>query len=195
MLDYKKFAQSIAALGEMFDKQMSKGVVDIYYQTLKDLSDQEFDSAINTVAASQTYNKMPLPAQLRETVRPVINPDEEAIFAFDVFMRGKARTGPYVSVIFDDKTIHDVVMAFGGWNDICMIPESDWKYRRKEWLETYKVFRRSPRTDTPMKLIGIIELNNLQNEEWKRFIPEPVRIGDGRRPLLNAEKERVMVTG
>jgi hypothetical protein len=121
---------------------------------------------------------MPLPAEIREMVYG--NPDEEAIKAFDIFMRGKARTGPYASVIFDDLTIHAVVQAFGGWNDICMIPESEWRYRRKEWIETYKAFRKSPRTDTPIKLIGIIEANNLQSEEWKKFIPEPVMIGDGR---------------
>lgn len=193
MLNHEIFLKQISGLSELFDKQMTDVLLDIYYRALEDLSDDDFNRAMRQVVMTKTFHKMPLPAEIREIVQG--NPDDDAIRAFDTFMRGKSRTGPYVSVIFEDLTIHAVVMAFGGWNDICMIPESEWKYRRKEWIETYKAFRKQPRTDTPMKLIGIIEANNTQCEDWQRFIPEPVRIGDGRRPMIDAGKERVMVTG
>jgi len=183
MLCNKLFLKQITGLGELFEKQMTDVLLEIYYQALKDLTDAEFQEAVGKIVMSKTFHKMPLPAEIREAIRG--NPEDLAIKAFDVFIQGKARTGPYISVIFEDRTIHAVVQSFGGWEAICLIPENEWRFRRKEWIETYKAMKQRLRSDIPEKLIGLIEAENMQNEDWKEFIPEMVVIGDGKpEPVL-----------
>lgn len=187
--DFKKFAECMIALQETFtpDKPISETKMELYFRLFKDISIEVFKEACFNVCQTKHISTFPLPAEIRDAITG--NLDDQAILAYDKFTKGKAQTGVYQTVIFDDITIHAVIEAMGGWEAVCLIPEDEWKFKRKEFLDLYKAFKKNPRTDTPQKLIGLIEGHNLQAEDWRKYIGEPVYIGFEEKKVKQLEKQ------
>jgi hypothetical protein len=175
MLNKETFGEGMSLLCEVFERQPTRMLIEAYYMVLKDLTDDEFQRNISGILSSKLFSKLPLPAEILNVTQTDL--DDQAILAYDKFTKGKAQTGPYQTVIFDDITIHAVVDAMGSWESVCFITEDEWKFKRREFLDLYKAFKKNPRTDTPQKLIGLIEGHNLRAEDWRKYIGEPVYIG------------------
>ena len=185
MLSRETFGEGMSLLCEVFERQPTRMLLEAYYMVLKDLSDDEFQRNISGILSSKLFSKLPLPAEILNVSQTDL--DDQAILAYDKFTKGKAQTGPYQTVIFDDITIHAVVDAMGSWESVCFITEDEWKFKRKEFLDLYKAFKKNPRTDTPQKLIGLIEGHNLQAEDWRKYIGEPVYIGFDEKKIKQLE--------
>lgn len=159
MLSKKKFNEGMAIMCEVFERDPSELLLKAYYSVLKEMSDQDFEHSVKKAISCKKYNKLPLPAELLDR----IDPEASALLAFDKFRKGKDRTGIYDSVIFDDRIIHAVIQAMGGWQDVCLITEDEWRFKRKEFLDLYKAFSQYPPGDVPEKLIGYHEHQNSIN--------------------------------
>jgi len=172
-----------------------------YYMSLKDLNNEAFERAIMIVLQDRKYNKMPMPAEIRQAVLPDL--DERAILAYDAFTKGKAQTGKNDSVCFEDKIIHAVIMAMGGWASdygVFMITEDEWKFKRREFIDLYKAIAHQSGREMPDKLIGLGEHGCSQNEEWARHMP-PLKmisytgeIKEVRNQLLYNEKKQELLS-
>ena len=113
-----------------------------------------------------------MPAEIRESGCGSL--DDKALIAYDAFTKGKSATGAYDSIAFEDKTIHAVIMAMGGWcgnEGVCMITEEEWKFKRREFLDLYKAISRNSGREIPEKLIGLGEHSCNQNELWAKHMP------------------------
>lgn len=178
--DFMAFVECMAGLQEVFtpDKPVSERKAEIYFEIFKGWDIQKFKEACSKITITKRISTFPLPAEIKEVLEGTIV--DSSIEAFNVFIEGKARTGIYESVEFEDKTIHDVIVAFGGWESICLIPEDQWQFRRKEWLDLYRIMKNNPRRDTPRRLIGLIEAHNSQNPDWKIYTKLTIFIGDGK---------------
>lgn len=197
--DDKRFAYCMAALSEAFSQEVSETKSDIYFKALSDLSIEIIEKAIWILIQTRTTATFPKVAEIRQAVMP--NLEDQAIIAYDVFTKGKARTGPYDSVCFEDKTIHAVIIGMGGWEMVCMITEDEWRYRRKEFIDLYRAFSRNPANNPPEKLIGIHEHTNSQNPDWHKYIPPLVvisthgEITERKSQLIHEEKEVPQLEG
>lgn len=172
MLNKTKFSEGMSLLCETYQREPSKLLMKAYYMALKDLNDTDYEQAIGNVLQDRKFNKMPMPGEIREYATGSI--DDKATLAYDAFTKGKAKTGAYDSVCFDDKIIHAVVEAMGGWsglNGVCMITEDEWRFKRKEFIDLYKAISRQSGREIPEKLIGISEYGCRQNEEWEKYVP------------------------
>ncbi|MBT9165329.1 MAG: hypothetical protein DDT23_01346 [candidate division WS2 bacterium] len=179
MLSEQKFKEGMAILCETFDRKLSDLLLKGYEMVLKDLSDAEFEKAIGVCLSSNTFHKLPLPAEILEAARG--NIEEKALLALNRLEDAIKKYGHYRSIVFEDKIIHMVVQAMDGWQEICLLPLDEWKWKRKEFVELYKVFSTNPR-GYPEKLIGYHDhYNSIHGFEDK--IGEPVFIGANQKRL------------
>ena len=198
MLSEKQFREGMAILCETFQREPTRLLLKAYYLALKDMSEQEFEKAIGNILQGRKYNTLPMPAEIREAGCGSL--DDKALIAYDAFAKGKSQTGAYDSIAFEDKIIHAVIMAMGGWsgeNGVCMITEDEWKFKRKDFLDLYKTISRNPGRDIPEKLIGLGEHGCSQNEEWIKHCP-PLKvisqfgeIVEIRKQLPGTERKRI----
>jgi hypothetical protein len=173
MLNEKKFNEGMAILCETYQREITKLLLKSYYMALKGMSDTEFEDAIGKTLQTRKYNTLPMPAEIREAVTG--NIEDLATLAYDAFTQGKSQTGAYDSVCFEDKVIHAVIRAMGGWQEVCMITEDEWKFRRKEFIDLYKALSRNPGAELPDKVIGLGEAGCADNNEWHKHCP-PLKI-------------------
>ncbi|MBT9175541.1 MAG: hypothetical protein DDT22_01221 [candidate division WS2 bacterium] len=173
MLSEQKFKEGMAILCETFDRKLSDFLLKGYEMVLKGLSDAEFERAIGVCLSSNTFHKLPLPAEILEAARGKI--EDKALLALNQLEDAIKRYGYDKSVIFEDKTIHMVVEALDGWQAICFMTQDEWKWKRKEFVELYKVFSANPR-EYPEKLIGYHDhLNSING--FEKEISKPILIG------------------
>lgn len=180
MLDNNLFIRGFTGLCELFDKTVSDSLTDIYYESLKSMSDDEFKAAVNRIITTAKF--FPKPADFLETLR--IDESAQAIMAYEKAINAGQQYGAYRSVQFDDPAIHSTIELMGGWQKFCL-SEDERKWQQKEFEEIYQVMRR--RGEHPKYLPGQVEqVNALKGCE----IPPPVAIG---RKQLAAEIERLEV--
>lgn len=175
MLNKTLFSKEFLTLCEMVEKTPSEGLTSMYYEALKNLSDDDFKRAVSTVISSKTFNKLPMPGELLSAVNG--NPEDAALLALEKVEKAIREIGAYDTVIFDDPVIHAVIEALEGWEKICHMPLDEWKWVRKDFIKLYQAIGRNMGGRiVPTKLIGIHEFQNSQ-KGYKRP-QEPKYIGN-----------------
>jgi hypothetical protein len=154
--------------------ELSEMQMEVKFKALEDLTIEQVESATWQIIKTRKTATFPKVGEIRSTVTG--DADEIAVLAYDAFRKGKGQTGIYNSVVFDDRIIHATVDAMGGWQQVCLITEDDWQFRRREFLDTYKAFLQHQPREIPEKLIGLIEQDN-HNRGFSERIPEPKFIG------------------
>lgn len=158
-LDIKIFKQGMMMMCAVANREPTEILLDTYYALLKDLSEDQFQSAVTHVLSDRQYTNLPIPANIREAAIGKL--DDEALIALAKLERAMPTWGAYRSIIFDDPIIHAIVQSMGGWVKVCVMPDDEWKFRRIEFLKTYKAFAPNlNRLQVPFKLVGIDESDN-----------------------------------
>jgi hypothetical protein len=156
--DFIAFAGEMAALAETFGNQApSENKIEIYFRALSDLAIEQIREAVSNLLNRRTITStFPVPAEIREAIG--IRVEDAALIALDKLEKAIERYGLYRTVKFDDKIIHMVIRAMGGWVKVCRNDSEegeDWTWRRKEFLKLYQVFARNPRAEYPEMLVGL----------------------------------------
>ncbi len=140
MQKYERFAKNITGLGALFDKDVPQSLMDLYWETLSDLTDDQFEKACQTAARKLKF--FPRPAELLE----MIQDDQEALAltVWEKLNRAIREYGQYRSIEFDDPAISATVESLGGWVAACLWRTDDLPHRRREFLATYQVMSQRP---------------------------------------------------
>lgn len=175
MLDKQKFLILLTGLGEMFDKQITEFMIDIYYDILKSFDYQAVEQAMKQVLMSHKYNTLPKPADILEFLQG--SKDDKALIAWLKVKEALDRADYYHSVKFDDPIISHCLEAFGGWMDFCneTILKKDIPFVEKRFLDLYRLFLKRE-VNKPVKLTGFIEAKNREGG-YLQHIPKPIEIG------------------
>lgn len=153
MLDRNLFSQMMMMLCEVYNRQQTKPLMEAYYLVLKQMSDDDFKSSMINLLENRTFQALPKPAEILEYSKP--NTEAIATLALQDVERAIARGGRNMSLIFDDKVVHSVIEALGGWVYICDMSKKEWEFKRKEFTRLYDV--QSKRTDHPDHVAGLAE--------------------------------------
>lgn len=164
MLKYSIFIRNFITMAELYDKNFSEATVEIYYKTVQDLSNQEFESACMKILMERVFPSFPKPAEFRECVfgSKQLNISVHTIEALTKFRQG-IKSGN--SVVFDDKLIRSTVETMGGWVYILEKDKEDRKWIEKEFQETYQDLFESNR-EIPFREYRCLitrDLNNIKN--------------------------------
>ncbi|MFP5211943.1 MAG: DUF6475 domain-containing protein [Acidobacteriota bacterium] len=167
--DEARFLALFTGLCEYFDKKFSDPLLEIYFESLKDMPYEQVDAVISM--AIRTLKFFPKICELREMVNG--RGEDRALIAWEQLQEAMQRAGRYNSVLFADPKISRVVNLLGGWLEVCNWPTDEMKFRRQEFLKAYAAL---PEGGQPEVLPGITETENAARG-WLEAIPKPVRIG------------------
>jgi hypothetical protein len=120
---------------------------------LHDLTDEQGMNGLRTALLS-SREFMPSVGQFREmclTPAGCASLEEQAMEAWGLVERAM---NPYDSPVFADAAIAETIRNMGGWVKLCNTAIDDLPFRRKDFLETYPIYKRRGGDYSPM-LAGI----------------------------------------
>lgn len=133
--------------------------MEVYYQALKELTDETYLMAISQLIKTKKTGNFPLPAEILEAAGDG-SVQDRAVLAMTTVERAMMSVGAYSNVLFDDPIITEVVLRMGGWPSICALTENDWKFAKKDFISIYKAIAIRGIDIAPKPLSGIVEISN-----------------------------------
>ncbi len=158
--DLSKFSEIMTALGELFDKELSRAALGLYFSALERFPIEMIERAAANIIQTQTFHKFPLPAEFIQYMAPPESMDKrvaEAIHEIEY-------ESPYQSPCFDDPILHHVIEAMGGWvnvkAEIRPMSSKEFSFWRNNFGRIYKGFASNPPDRDVPRLQGIHEVEN-----------------------------------
>ena len=183
MLDRIRFAKLMLGLGEIYDKQITEFVADVYYEILEGYEYEILEDAVKKVISSHKFNSLPKPADILEFLEGTR--DDKALVAWLQVMEAVQKGGYYTSIEFADSIIAPCVLELGGWQWFCTTQKDELPFIQKRFMDLYRLFLKQG-VQGNIRLIGFIEARNNQSGHLKD-IPEPIRIGFDEKTIKKLE--------
>lgn len=182
--DMQKFAQAMAALGEIYSKEVSKVLVSVYYNALESYPIDEVLKAIQAHTRDTENGQFwPKPADL---IRHLEGSNESrAMEAWSKVIKAIGSVGMYRSIAFDDPVIHKVIDEMGGWISVCNTMEDELPFRAAEFQKRYRAAVRFGYDSFPRVLVGYSDQNNMAQGYQQE--PEPALFGDQHKALMTLQ--------
>ncbi len=162
MLESQKleFAKTLYAVAEYYGKELSAGIVDVYWQGLREYDLEAVQKALWTHAKNPDSGQfMPKIADVSKVMQG--RTGDQAAVAWSKVDQAVRRVGTYASVVFDDPVIHRVLADMGGWTLLGTKEEKEWPFLARDFENRYRGYRM--RDETPEYapvLIGMAEAHN-----------------------------------
>ena len=163
--DKQEFRSMMMAAGEVYGKEITKPLLQMYFAALNALTIQQAQSAMMAHMQNPDNGQFfPKPADLLRGVigtskQQAAAVEDRASIAWACIERDIRRIGSYGTLKLDDKQALATVKAMGGWRELCMCDEAKLEWKRKEFIRMYETFERTPLDALPVSLPGLIELS------------------------------------
>jgi hypothetical protein len=159
MLDKRMFAESITGLSEMFEKKMSQALMKMYYEVLKDMSEEDFKASIMKLMSEWSYSYMPKPAHIKNALVDNVSLEVEAQNEWKLVIYAIERIGRYKNVIFQNVVTNTAVQIITGgkWSDLCNMNYEQLDWIKKDFVKFYVNIRKNPTNIKDNALLGINE--------------------------------------
>lgn len=132
--DRRQFDMTIVALAELHGKELSKPLLNMYWEALKDIPFEDFNRAANLIVRTGKF--FPKPADFREQVMAGL--PIQAALAYGKVQKAFIEGGVYATVVFDDPAIHAAIDNLGGWVKFCNLTDNELKWWRKDFEKVYQ---------------------------------------------------------
>lgn len=176
----QRIASALLGLGEIYDKQLSETMIELYVKALDGLTASQIEQAATKAIA--TCKWFPKPVELRELAGGTeqASLDDLAEVQADIAIDAIDRVGPYRSITFEDPITTAVIrQRFGGWENWCCQPPGELKWSRKDFVKAYLAYARSG-IQSHGALAGIAEAKNvfhgIEHKEQPALIAKDGRI-------------------
>ena len=136
--DMPRFAILITKFDEVYDKQFTPALIDVYWNVLKDFKYDEVEKAVDRCLANPEGRFLPKPADIIAAMDG--NPHKQALQAWDKAISAVRIHGSYESVAFDDALIHAVIEDMGGWKEFCHAPSNRLLSTSKDFQDRYRAY-------------------------------------------------------
>lgn len=173
--DKPEFAQLMAALSEYYNRDMSPGLIGMYWQGLQHYDLAAVREALNMHMQNPDSGQfMPKIADISKMLGGTTQ--DAALRAWAKVDQAIRKVGVYADVAFDDPLIHRVLHDMGGWIALGNKTEDEWPFTAKEFENRYRGYRvRSAKPDYPPVLVGIA---GAHNRRGNFDLQPPILIGD-----------------
>jgi len=175
MTDKPRFVTVLAGVAEYYGRDLSEGVIGLYWQGLKQYDLRAVEKALwDHTQNPDSGQFMPKIADVTRNLQG--RTTDQASIAWSKVDGAVRRVGPYQDVAFDDALIHRVIVDMGGWVKLGQITEKDWEFYGNQFRTRYQGYRlRGEIPEYPPVLVGISNSHN-RKEGFKASAP--VLIGD-----------------
>ena len=175
--DRKDFLQVFMPLVEVWDREMSSALIELYFRALEPWPLEQVKAAI--VRSLRECRFFPKPAEIVEQIQAAGGRLEDvALTEAHKVLEAVARHGGGVSVCFDNPCTQAVIHAqFGGWVLLCdTLTEAERKWFLRDFTAAYQACARQG-VELGGSLAGRYELHNAAHGHHEHM-PPPVLIGD-----------------
>lgn len=157
----RRFASLMTALSDYYEKEISKGVMGLYWEGLKQYDYAAIEKAAwaHTQSPDEAGRWMPKISDLQKVLQG--STKDQASIAWSKVDRAIRTVGTYTDVAFDDALIHRVIQDMGGWVLIGTKDDSEWPFVAKEFENRYRAYKmRDEEPEYPRKLVGMASAQN-----------------------------------
>lgn len=164
--DKKSFKDMMMAAGEVYGREVTKPLLQMYFVALSHISIEQAQNAMMAhMQNTESGQFFPKPADLLRQITGTAKQQDS-----DIELRARIawasvtdqirRKGSYGSLRLDDRLALAAVKNMGSWQDLCMTPTDKMNWKEKEFIELYKSFERAPIEMLPDHLPGRIEIEH-----------------------------------
>ena len=175
--DKKEFAVLFYGTGELYDKTVTKNLLQLYFNALKNYSIEEVQDGVSKHALDPKHGTFfPKPADIVRYLQVgQLTTEQKAELAWAQIEREIRITGSWGKLKMDDKQGLAALKAFTTWKDLCAMPVDKMTWAKKEFISMYSTYEDTPLEMLPSSLPGRVEL-----VQHKTEISESMaRINDG----------------
>lgn len=177
-----RFATALSALGDYYGKELSEGVIALYWQGLQQYEIEDIEVAIGRHLQNPDSGQwMP---KIADIVRMLEGTTQSsAAMAWAKVMRAVGAVGQYQSIVFDDAVIHLAISDLGGWPHVCQTTEEELPFLQGRFEKNYRAYkvRGNDLPSFPRYMPGICEI---QNSAMSLKSDPPLLVGDMERAKL-----------
>ena len=171
----QRFAAAMTSLAEYYGKELSGGVLSLYWQGLSQFSITEIESAIGLHLQNPDAGQwMPKIADIIRMIEGTTA--DSATIAWAKVMRAVGSVGQFQSLAFDDALIHAVIDDMGGWPKICQTEEKEIPFLQNRFEKSYRAYR--VRRETPIYPKYLCGVSETQNSAAGHKSDAPLLVGD-----------------
>lgn len=181
--DAPQFALWMTALGELYSKNISTTLNEIYWNILKNFDFQEVEHAFRYHISNPDGGQfMPKPGDIVRIIQGTA--EEKGLAAWTQVEKAIRHIGSYDSVNFDDTLIHAVIDDMGGWITLCATKLTEMPFRANEFQKRYLHYLAAQPAETINPILpGIIEHHN---RPLGFPAPQPKKITQAHRTINSA---------
>lgn len=172
----RRFATLITGLSDYYKSEVSRAVLGIYWEGLKQYSYEAIEKACwaHTQLPDEAGRWMPRNADIIKMISG--STVDQAAMAWSAVDNAVRVRGTWDDVVFDDPIIHRVIADMGGWVKIGSHDDDAWPFVGKEFQTRYRSFRmRGELPAYPARLTGMA---NAHNAAGGRPLLPPILLGD-----------------
>ena len=184
--DKKRFATLLSGIADYYGKELSNGVIALYWQGL-----EQYDiNAVEKALWEHTQNPdngqfMPKIADVARNLQG--RTVDQASIAWSKVDAAIRRIGTYSDVVFDDPIIHRVISDMGGWIAFGVIDDKEWPFTGNQFKTRYQGYR--IRGEVPEYQPVLTGIANAHNSKEGHKTQPPMLIGD------ESKAKQVMLAG
>jgi len=173
--DFDDFDAMMQAISAMYGKELSPGVLSLYWQGLQGYDLVAVRQALNRhVQNPDTGQFMPKIADVRRMLGGTTQ--DSALVAWSKVDQALRQLGTYCDVVFDDAIIHRTIHDMGGWVALGTKTEDEWPFVAKEFENRYRGYKM--RNETPEYQAVLIGIAGGHNRKGGFRVDPPRLIGD-----------------
>lgn len=173
--DKKRFATLLSGISDYYGKELSNGVISLYWQGL-----QQYDlDAVEKALWEHTQN--PDNGQFMPKIADVVRgmqgrTQDQAALAWSKVDSAIRRIGTYSDVVFDDPIIHRVIADMGGWIKLGEQNDEEWPFTANHFQNRYRGYKM--RGEVPEYQPVMIGIANAHNQKEGFQTTPPMLIGN-----------------
>ena len=169
--DNKAFATLMFGLGEVYDKEITNGKLEIYQMALSGYTIEQIkNGATKHIRDADSGMFMPKPAdiirQIEGTIKMRLEDDKaQAQFQWMNVINAIKRVGSYRTPKLDDPYTRASITALGGWTCLCGKTEKELEWVGKDFITTYMNMNVRPLEQLPDSVKGLEDMQEAKKSE------------------------------
>lgn len=165
--DKADFKMIMVGIGELYNKEITKPLMRIYFSSLTNYSLGDVEQGINAHTMDAKHGSFfPKPADIvRHLQAGQLSTEEKAELAWGQITYELRKTGSYGNLVLDDKQALAALRSFTSWKEFCAMDVTKLTWAKKEFLSMYSTYQNTPVEMLPSSLPGLVELQHHKKQE------------------------------